>query len=199
MHTSTTGPFLFSCLIRVIIIGTPPHRRLAGGDAVTLVVLLLYALLAVANVRLVLCPVDAATTGRKAQLTSGTLLKILKPCVWSYADAYSATLNHLRAMTTYACVFLSKGCVIASPLFLRRTSTSTTLARLQYGEVFRYSVYFAGLTLFESVFKECQGILSMANNSCCCVSVTPFLTSTYQLLYLYPTVTCLHFHNLSLY
>ena len=49
------------------------------GDTVTLVMLLLYALLAVTNSSLVLRPVDAVSAGQKVQLTSGVLLKILKP------------------------------------------------------------------------------------------------------------------------
>ena len=49
--------------------GTSPSRRLAVGDAVTLVMLLLYVLLAVTNFSLVPRPVDAGAAGWKAQLT----------------------------------------------------------------------------------------------------------------------------------
>ena len=48
------------------------------GDAVTLVMLLLYVLLAVTNFSPVLRPVDAGAAGRKAQLTMRLLP--LNPC-----------------------------------------------------------------------------------------------------------------------
>ena len=70
------------------------------GDAVTLVMLLLCTLLVITNCSLVPRPVNAGAVGRNAQLTSGALLKFLKPCVRSHADVRSDMLNRLSAVTT---------------------------------------------------------------------------------------------------
>ena len=109
------------------------------GEAVTLVVL--YVFLAVTNFSFVPCLVDSGAAGRKAQLTSRALLKILKPCIWSRVGTHSAMLNRLCAATTLRLCLPLQGVrhrVAAVPR--EGEHKYTALARLQQGEVFRYSV-----------------------------------------------------------
>mmetsp|Transcript_4833 Transcript_4833/g.7810 ORF Transcript_4833/g.7810 Transcript_4833/m.7810 type:complete len:537 (-) Transcript_4833:3289-4899(-) len=181
MYTSSSVLFLFGCFVPLLHgLGDGQRDGLGDGqggleglskvDLTTCIMLAIYALLAFAECRICHYPMevdeDTATTDtttkinkkkQKAKLTTSALLTILKPYFWPHATSTSATLNRLRAITTWFCVLLSKVCSIGAPIFIGKASTALT--RLEYREAMWYSVYYAGARLGSSVFKECQGLL----------------------------------------
>jgi len=173
MYTSSTILFLFGCLVLLLLYGHDHgHGQLSKVDMTTCIMLAVYALLAFVECRICHYPMEeddddddtinntTATANkkkRKAKLTTSALLTILKPYFWPHATSTSATLNRVRAISTWLCVLLSKVCSIGAPIFIGKASTALT--RLEYGQAMWYSVYYAGARLGSMVFNECQGLL----------------------------------------
>ncbi|KAL7522903.1 hypothetical protein ACHAWX_007646 [Stephanocyclus meneghinianus] len=126
-------------------------------DITTVVCLTIYAILSIAEGRVCRKPKVSAKDGKKAKLNKRALLTILKPYFWPNKTATSATLNRIRAITTWICVILSKACSLTSPILLG--TASTALTRYDYENAIRYSIYYALLQLAASTFKEAQSLV----------------------------------------
>ncbi|KAL3801045.1 hypothetical protein HJC23_002338, partial [Cyclotella cryptica] len=126
-------------------------------DIVTIVCLTIYVILSVVEGRVCRKPKVSAKDGKKAKLNKRALLTILKPYFWPNKTATSATLNRIRAITTWLCVILSKACSLTSPILLG--TASTALTRFDYENAIRYSIYYALLQLAASTFKEAQSLV----------------------------------------
>ncbi|KAL7547049.1 hypothetical protein ACHAWF_010368 [Thalassiosira exigua] len=126
-------------------------------DFGTLACLVVYATLAVLEGRVCRHPKVATREGKKARLNKRALMTILKPYFWPDATATSATLNRVRAITTWLCVAASKACNLAAPIFLGKASTALT--RGEYASAIRYSVYYTLLMLAYATLRECQGLV----------------------------------------
>ena len=126
-------------------------------DIVTITCLSIYAILAIAEGRIVRKPKVSIKDGKKAKLNKRALLIILKPYFWPNKTATSATLNRIRAITTWLCVVCAKACSLTSPILLG--TASTALTRFDYETAIRYSIYYALMQLAASTFKECQSLV----------------------------------------
>ena len=126
-------------------------------DIVTTICLSIYAILAIAEGRIIRKPKVSIKEGKKAKLNKRALLIILKPYFWPNKTATSATLNRIRAITTWVCVVCSKACSLTSPILLGIASTALT--RYDYETAIRYSIFYALLQLAASTFKDCQSLV----------------------------------------
>jgi ABC-type transport system involved in Fe-S cluster assembly fused permease/ATPase subunit len=99
---------------------------------------------------------QAESATKKVHLGRGLLI-ILKPYFWPGASATSACLNRTRAILTWFCVAGSKGCSLASPIFLGRASTA--LARFDYSECGKNAIIFSLFQFSSSFLKECQSLV----------------------------------------
>ncbi|KAL7469682.1 hypothetical protein ACHAXS_009936 [Conticribra weissflogii] len=145
----------------IVLIALPPAD---GGsseptqvDIASLAVLIIYALLAIAEGRICRHPRVTTKEGKKAKLNKRALLTILKPYFWPDATATSATLNRIRAITTWICVGLSKACSLAAPILLGRASTALT--RGDYDYAIRYAVFYSLTQFASSTCKEMQSLV----------------------------------------
>jgi hypothetical protein len=149
----------------IVLIALPPsstsvdtgNRNPTTVDTFTIVCLTIYALLSIAEGRIVRKPKVSIKDGKKAKLNKRALLIILKPYFWPNKTATSATLNRIRAITTWLCVICAKACSLTSPILLG--TASTALTRYDYETAIRYSIYYAMLQLAASTFKECQSLV----------------------------------------
>ena len=126
-------------------------------DFATVACLSIYAILAIAEGRIIRKPKVSVRDGKKAKLNKRALLMILKPYFWPDKTATSAVLNRIRAITTWLCVICAKACSLTSPILLG--TASTALTRYDYETAIRYSIYYALLQLAASTFKECQSLV----------------------------------------
>ena len=126
-------------------------------DIASLVCLIVYALLAIAEGRVCRYPEVVTKEGKKAKLNKRMLLTILKPYFWPHATDTSATINRVRAITTWLCVASAKACSLSSPIYLGKALTALT--RSHYELTIRYAVYYTLLQLAASTFKECQSLV----------------------------------------
>lgn len=126
-------------------------------DFATIAGLSVYAILAIAEGRIIRKPKVSAKEAKKAKLNIRALLIILKPYFWPDKTATSAVLNRIRAITTWMCVICAKACSLTSPILLG--TASTALTRYDYETAIRYSIYYALLQLAASTFKECQSLV----------------------------------------
>mmetsp|Transcript_18273 Transcript_18273/g.38376 ORF Transcript_18273/g.38376 Transcript_18273/m.38376 type:complete len:950 (+) Transcript_18273:92-2941(+) len=190
MYSSSAVLFLFGCMVALLgsIIGSAQsydsnNHPLTTVDAATLLMLLLWTILAIAECRLYQYPQFTNTNGqKKAKLSTTALMTMLKPYFWPHATSTSATINRIRAVATWLCVLLSKACSISAPIFIGRASTALT--RLDYTTAIWFSLYYAMARLGSSVFKECQGLLYLFVAQAAFVELSE--------------VTFEHLHNLSL-
>jgi ABC-type transport system involved in Fe-S cluster assembly fused permease/ATPase subunit len=90
-------------------------------------------------------------------LNAKVFATVLKPYFWPDATATSATLNRLRALTTWFCVGAAKTCSLFGPIFLGRAATA--LAALDYSECIRNTVIYTALNFASSFFKESQSLV----------------------------------------
>ena len=145
---------LLGCIVLIAFEGS---RSPTSVDIATLVCLSIYALLSIIEGRVCAYPKVATKEGKKAKLNKRALLTILKPYFWPDATATSATLNRIRAITTWVCVASSKACSLTSPIFLGKASTALT--RGDYTNAIRYSVFYCLIQLSSSTLKECQSLV----------------------------------------
>jgi len=147
----------------IVLIAMPPSDDGAktgsptNVDFVTLACFIVYALLAITEGRVCRYPEVKTKDGKKAKLNKRALLTILKPYFWPHATATSATMNRIRAITTWFCVAASKGCSLTSPIFLGKASTALT--RMDYENAIKYSIFYTLLQFAGSTFKECQSLV----------------------------------------
>lgn len=169
MYTSAAIILLIGCIIRVVFEGVllNDHSRSSSVtkiDLGTLLILILYTTLALIECRVCPYPNEDGNNDRggkekkkKAKLSAKALLTILQPYFWPHATSTSATLNRIRALSTWLCVLLSKACSIYAPILLGKASTALT--RFEYSAAIHLSIYYALAKLGSMVFKECQGLL----------------------------------------
>jgi len=149
----------------IVMIALPPSSaEVVSGDSkptiidiVTIVSLSIYAILAIAEGHIIRKPKVQVKDGKKVKLNKRALFIILKPYFWPNATSTSATLNRIRALTTWLCVICAKACSLTAPIFLG--TASTALTRGDYDTAIRYSFYYALLQLAASTFKECQSLV----------------------------------------
>ena len=146
---------LLGCIVLIAFEGS---RSPTSVDIATLACLSIYALLSIIEGRVCRYPkVATKEEGKKAKLNKRALLTILKPYFWPDATATSATLNRIRAITTWVCVACSKACSLTSPIFLGKASTALT--RGDYTNAIRYSVFYCLIQFSSSTLKECQSLV----------------------------------------
>mmetsp|Transcript_21340 Transcript_21340/g.42805 ORF Transcript_21340/g.42805 Transcript_21340/m.42805 type:complete len:925 (-) Transcript_21340:114-2888(-) len=159
------GLYSVSALILLIgcifLIALPPAD---GGsseptqvDIATLAFLVIYALLAIAEGRICRHPRITTKEGKKAKLNKRALLTILKPYFWPDATATSATMNRIRAITTWICVGFSKALSLTAPILLGRASTALT--RGNYDDAIRYAIFYSLTQFASSTCKEMQSLV----------------------------------------
>ncbi|KAL3781942.1 hypothetical protein ACHAWO_002662 [Cyclotella atomus] len=149
----------------IVTIALPPsstamtsgNTEMTAVDIATIACLSIHAILAIAEGRIFRKPSVSSKDGKKAKLNKRALLIILKPYFWPNKTATSATLNRIRAITTWACVICAKVCSLTSPILLG--TATTALTRFDYETAIRYSIYYAILQLAASTFKECQSLV----------------------------------------
>lgn len=143
----------------IVLITNPTYASIATNvDYIIMSCLIAYFILAIveAKVFCIRLPVQDSETTKKAHLGRG-LLKILKPYFWPGASATSARLNRTRAIMTWICVAGSKGCSLASPIYLGKASTA--LARFDYRECVKNAIIFSAFQFASSFLKECQSLV----------------------------------------
>lgn len=145
----------------IISIAFPPSAGESGKptkvDITTLVFLIVYALLAVTEGRACRHPKLNTRDGKKLRLNRRALLTILKPYFWPQATATSATLNRIRAISTWIFVTSSKACSLTAPIFLGKASTALTQG--QYELAIKYSITYAAIQLASTTLKEFQSLV----------------------------------------
>ena len=153
---------LLACIVLLAMPPSDDYGVASAGptnvDFATLACLIIYALLAITEGKVCRYPKVATTKeGKKARLNKSALLLILKPYFWPNATATSATLNRIRAATTWICVASSKACSLYSPILLGKASTALT--RGDYENAIRYSIFYALTQLASTTLKECQSLV----------------------------------------
>ena len=145
----------------IILISLPSPDGVAATptrvDFGTISCLAIYAVLAVVEGRVCQYPEVKTKEGKKAKLNKRALLIILKPYFWPDATATSATMNRVRAITTWLCVGSAKACSLFAPILLGRASTALT--RFDYATAIKNVVLYSLAQLAGSTFKECQSLI----------------------------------------
>ena len=162
--------YTFSSLVLllgiIVLIGfTSGQRSPTGADYASLVLLAVNCVLALGEAKIIPEIDDARRAGtnkenesqKKARLTKKAILTILKPYFWPDATATSATLNRIRAMTTWICVASAKACSLTSPILIGKASTE--LARANYDRAIKFACLYALIQFGQSFFKEAQSLV----------------------------------------
>jgi ABC-type multidrug transport system fused ATPase/permease subunit len=134
-------------------------ESLGAFDIVTLVVLLVYAAFVLVECK-VIPPMHVLMrdpNAKKARLSYRKVFRVLKPYFWPDATASSATLNRIRALSTWACVAIAKACSLTAPIFLGKASTQ--LAMFQWRECIRNVIWYCLLNLGNTIFREAQSLV----------------------------------------
>ena len=126
-------------------------------DITSLVCLIVYAILAIVEGRVCRYPKVNTKDGKKLRLNRRALLTILKPYFWPQATATSATLNRVRAISTWVFVASSKACSLTAPIFLGKASTALT--RMDYADAIKYSIIYASIQFAATTLKEFQSLV----------------------------------------
>ncbi|KAL3757872.1 hypothetical protein ACHAWU_002792 [Discostella pseudostelligera] len=145
----------------IVSIAFPPTVGESGTptsvDITSLVCLIVYALLAITEGRICRYPKVNTKDGKKLRLNRRALLTILKPYFWPQATATSATLNRIRAISTWVFVASSKACSLTAPIFLGKASTALT--RGDYPNAIKYSCIYAVIQFSSTTLKEFQSLV----------------------------------------
>ena len=141
-------------LLAIITLFALDASKLAVMDIISLVATILFALCALLEFKFIPCPQKA---GKKARLTTKAIITVLKPYFWPDATATSATLNRIRALSTWFCVSASKACSLTGPIFLGRATTA--LAGLDFMETIKNTIIYVSFNFAGSFFKECQSLV----------------------------------------
>ncbi len=159
------GLYSISALIMmmgcIVAIAFPPTDDESGNptkvDITTLVCLIAYALLAITEGRICRYPKVSTKEGKKLRLNRRALLMMLKPYFWPKATATSATINRVRAISTWVFVASSKACSLTAPIFLGKASTALT--RMDYPNAIKYSIIYASIQFAATTLKEFQSLV----------------------------------------
>ena len=125
-------------------------------DYISMGLLIFFAFLVLVECRLIEWP-KVTLKEKKARLSMRSFLVVLRPYFWPDATATSATLNRIRAISTWLFVAASKAASLLAPVYIGRASTE--LARGNWDESIRNVIYFSALTFASSVFKEAQSLV----------------------------------------
>jgi ABC-type multidrug transport system fused ATPase/permease subunit len=134
-------------------------ESLGALDIASLVILVLYAAFVLVECK-VIPPLHLFLkdhNAKKARLSYRKVLRVLKPYFWPDATASSATLNRIRALSTWACVVSAKACSLTAPIFLGKASTQ--LAMFQWRECIRNVIFYCLLNLGNTIFREAQSLV----------------------------------------
>ena len=143
---------LLLCIITLLAL---ENKTLTTLDIISLVALIVSCLMALTEAKVL--PYPKTSRDRKARLSARVFLTVLKPYFWPDATATSATLNRLRALTTWFCVAAAKTCTLFGPIFLGRAITA--LAAFNYTECIRNTVIYTALNFASSFLKESQSLV----------------------------------------
>jgi hypothetical protein len=106
-------------------------------------------------------PITAAAEESQQQKSLSMMARwqLVKPYVWpdETDDDHSAFWNRVRAISTWLCVILSKGCNIISPMFLGWATTA--LAQQDFYHTILYSISYCVISWCGTTFKELQSLL----------------------------------------
>ena len=144
-------------LLNIIILLAMENKTLPALDIISLVALIISCLMAVTEAKVLPYPKSSESPDKKARLNAKVFLTVLKPYFWPDATATSATLNRLRALTTWFCVAAAKTCSLFGPIFLGRATTA--LAQFNYTECIRNTVIYTVLNFASSFLKEGQSLV----------------------------------------
>ena len=105
---------------------------------------------------------EASSPNQKAEqqkkaMSFFQLMYVLRPFFWPSEGSDGATVNRLRATSTWAAVGLSKASSLIAPFYLSKATNS--LAEGDFGNAWRTLVAFAVLRFLSSFLKEMQTIL----------------------------------------
>lgn len=125
-------------------------------DYISMGLLIWFALQTLVECRFIQWP-EVPLKGKKARLSTRSFLVVLKPYFWPDATSTSATLNRIRAISTWVFVAASKACSLIAPVYIGRASTELT--RMNWEAAVRNVVYFALLTFVSSALKEAQSLI----------------------------------------
>eukprot|EP00562_Extubocellulus_spinifer_P028869 CAMPEP_0178642790 /NCGR_PEP_ID=MMETSP0698-20121128/17362_1 /TAXON_ID=265572 /ORGANISM="Extubocellulus spinifer, Strain CCMP396" /LENGTH=934 /DNA_ID=CAMNT_0020283569 /DNA_START=162 /DNA_END=2967 /DNA_ORIENTATION=+ len=138
-------------------VGWGSGSRTNLADWATMAVLIVYAVLALAECKVCRYPQPRTKGEKKASLSKRAILVTLRPYFWPNATATSALTNRIRAIMTWVCVGSAKACNLTAPIMLGRASTA--LSRGDYAGCVRYSCLYATLNFAGAFFKESQSLV----------------------------------------
>jgi len=153
-------------------------------DTTTLVCLLIYASLAVVEVKMYPIPKPPKGEEEKqsAKLSWKAFIFLVKPYFWPDRTASSATINRIRAMSTWIFVLCSKACSLTAPILIGKAVTAIT--REKYQQSMKFAILYAITRFGASTFKECQSLVYLKVGQAAFVQLSE--------------VACNHIHSLSL-
>ena len=125
-------------------------------DYISMALLIFFAFVTLVECRVIEWP-HVTLKEKKARLSMKSFLVVLKPYFWPDATATSATMNRIRAISTWIFVAASKACSLIAPIYIGRASTELT--RMNWDECIRNVIYFAALTFASSFLKEAQSLV----------------------------------------
>lgn len=140
----------------VVIRISMTSESLSNIDIASTAVLMAYLLVVLLECRIIRYP-ETAKSDKKARLSTRSILIVLKPYFWPDATATSATLNRIRAVSTWVFVVASKACGLLAPIYIGRASTELT--RWNWEECILNVVWFSLLTFASAFLKEAQSLV----------------------------------------
>ena len=152
LHVLSALILLTGVLFRVL----SSSSEASSLDYTSMGLLALFAVLSLLESRVIEWP-HVTIKDKKARLSMKSFLVVLKPYFWPDATATSATMNRIRAISTWMFVVASKACSLIAPVYIGRASTELT--RANWDECIRNVIWFAVLTLASAVFKEAQSLV----------------------------------------
>lgn len=147
----------------VVVLAMTPSSSHTDVDKISLAALTFY--LVWVCVEALICPIpsalrlpDETASQNKAHLSKKAILIILKPYFWPKSTSnYSANINRILALSTWACVAGSKACSLISPIVLGKASTALT--RLDYWTAAKLAIIYNVLQFSSNVLKEGQSLV----------------------------------------
>lgn len=152
LHVLSAVILALSVIFRVAL----SSETATATDIVSIVLLTLWAALALILSKVLELP-DRLLKEKKAHLSMAALMTVMKPYVWPDATSTSATMNRIRAISTWMFVGASKASSLIAPIYLGRASTA--LARSQWEQCIYNIVWYSLLTFGSALFKEAQSLV----------------------------------------
>jgi len=130
---------------------------LGALDICAMIFLTLYAALVVVECKWFHAKIGNSPSEKKARLSMKSILIVLKPYFWPEATATSATLNRIRAVSTWFFVVASKFTGLLAPIYIGRASTA--LAIQDYRGCIENVIIFSVLQFVSAFLREAQSLV----------------------------------------